>query len=277
LIGNAVTAILKNDPSMNVFELSHSNQTKSNTIHIDFNQPWNYDQLPKEIDAIVHLAQSEKFRDFPGSAAEVFEVNTNSTLKLLEYARRAGAKKFIYASSGGVYGNSDLGFSEDSPLHPNKDLGFYLTTKFCSELLVENYTSFFDVNILRFFFAFGEKQKKNMLIPRLIESVRHQKPIMLQGKEGIKINPIYVEDAAKAVVSIIEAKGSYHVNIGGNEILSIKQLSELISAHLKMVPVFEYQDMEAKNLIGDISRLKKLYIPTTGINEALKKLIDYHG
>ncbi|MGZ4036569.1 MAG: NAD-dependent epimerase/dehydratase family protein [Bacteroidia bacterium] len=273
LIGSALTALLKQGANMNVTGTSHSAAPAPGIIHLDLNEPWNDAMLPAKTDVVIHLAQSEKFRDFPASAREVFEINTHSTLKLLDYARKAGVKKFIYASSGGVYGNSDTGFNEESPLQPNKDLGFYLTTKFCSELLVENYTAFFDINILRFFFVFGEKQRRNMLMPRLIESVKTKKPITLQGKEGIKINPVYVEDAARTIVKIIETPGSYNVNIGGAETVSIKQLSELIGTQLNMSPVFEHQDTEVKNLIGDISKMKQLYSPVVSLEEAIKKLI----
>jgi UDP-glucose 4-epimerase len=277
LIGSALTANLKQHSHNTVLGVSHSVPSDSSIIHIDFNEPWDISVLPNKMDVIIHLAQSEKFRDFPMSAENVFEVNTRSTLKLLEYARNAGVKKFIFASSGGVYGNSDTSFNEESPLLPNKDLGFYLTTKFCSELLVENYAPFFDVNILRFFFVFGEGQKKNMLIPRLIESVRTGKAITLQGKEGIKINPVYVDDAAETIAKIIEQPGSYNINIGGSEIVSIKELGELIGKQTGIMPVFEYQSNEVKNLIADISKMKKLHSPAISLEKAIQKLIEHYG
>lgn len=273
LIGQELMEMLKQSESYRIFGAGRSNNGGKSDIFLDLSTDWSDDILPKRMDVIIHLAQSEKFRDFPESATEVFQVNTVSTLKLLEYARKSGAKKFIYASSGGVYGNSDTGFNEDSPLKPNKDLGFYLTTKFSSELIVGNYASYFDINILRFFFVFGEKQRKNMLIPRLIDSVRNDKPITLQGKDGIKINPVYVNDAASAIIKVVGSKGSFNVNIGGLEILSIKQISDTIGRLLGKLPVFEYQGTEAKNLIGDISKMKEMYTPSTSFEQAIKKMI----
>ncbi|MES2131535.1 MAG: NAD(P)-dependent oxidoreductase [Bacteroidota bacterium] len=273
LIGESLISELKKEASVNLYGIGRSSKTLPDTFHIDLEENWDDSHLPEQMDVIIHLAQSEKFRDFPQSSAEVFNVNTVSTLKLLEYARKSGVKKFIYASSGGVYGNSDIGFNEESPLQPNKDLGFYLTTKFCSELLVGNYISFFDVNILRFFFVYGENQRKNMLIPRLIESVKNHKAITLQGEEGIKINPVYVKDASEAIIKIIDKKGSFNINIGGNEVISIKKLTELIGKVLNIEPVFEYQQSEAKNLIGDISKMKEFYSPVFSIEQALKNMI----
>jgi nucleoside-diphosphate-sugar epimerase len=274
LIGNALVETLNQNSDLTIFGIGRCTKVDLNIIKIDLSKEWKDELLPKKIDVVIHLAQSEKFRDFPESANEVFQVNTLSTLKLLEYARKAGTKKFIYASSGGVYGNSDIGFNEESPLQLNKDLGFYLTTKFCSELIVGNYASFFDINILRFFFVFGKKQKKNMLIPRLIEAVKNEDSIKLQGEEGIKINPVYVDDAAKAIIEIINKEGSYNVNIGGAEILSIKCIGEIIGKQLNKTPLFEYQDVETKNLIGDISKMKEFYKPITTFEEAIKLMLE---
>jgi nucleoside-diphosphate-sugar epimerase len=74
----------------------------------DLSQPLDLKVLPAHVDAVFHLAQAREFRDFPGSAPAVFSINVASTASLLDYAYRAGATNFVYASSGGVYaGKSD--------------------------------------------------------------------------------------------------------------------------------------------------------------------------
>ncbi|MEQ8532338.1 MAG: NAD-dependent epimerase/dehydratase family protein, partial [Imperialibacter sp.] len=78
-----------------------------NTIVCDFSEKIDVEKLPPEMDIVVHLAQSENFRQFPESAPEVFKVNTLSTVELIDYARRVGVSHFIYASSAGIYGVGD--------------------------------------------------------------------------------------------------------------------------------------------------------------------------
>ena len=73
-------------------------------IEHDLVEPLADARLPDRIDAVIHLAQSRRYREFPEGARDVFEVNTRSTFELLEYARRAGARSFVFASTGGVYG-----------------------------------------------------------------------------------------------------------------------------------------------------------------------------
>ena len=274
LIGDALVEQLQDKTLFQLYGISRSVNTKVSTFVLDLSTNWSDDILPKKIDLVIHLAQSEKFRDFPESANEVFQVNTLSTLKLLEYARKAGAKKFIYASSGGVYGNSDIGFNEDSPVSATGDLGFYLSTKFCSEVLVENYNSFFDVEILRFFFVYGERQQRSMLIPRIVDSIKEGRPITLQGSEGVRVNPIYVGDAVKSIIKVMDLKGSHKINIGGSEILSLKNIGDLIGSITGCTPIYKYEDKEPKNLISDIAKMKKLLLePQTKFGEGIKKII----
>ena len=245
-------------------------------IQFDFSKEWDASDLPEKIDVIYHLAQSEHFRDFPEKAQDVFKVNTFSTLALLDYARNAKCKQFIYASSGGIYGNSDKGFIEDLPLMNKGDLGFYLSTKFCSELLVENYSDYFEIVITRFFFVYGERQNKSMLVPRLVENVLNGKEITLQGKEGLIINPIYVSDAVNALKNLLEIRGSHKINIGGNETLSLQQICDIIGKAMGVAPMYSFSEVEPKNLIGDTSKMNRLLSPPQyTFAQGIKKLIAH--
>lgn len=58
--------------------------------------------IPKNIDAIIHLAQSRHYKNFPEMAEDIFEVNVNATFKLLNYAKKNKIKYFLFASTGDV-------------------------------------------------------------------------------------------------------------------------------------------------------------------------------
>jgi UDP-glucose 4-epimerase len=223
---------------------------------VDFTSHHWIDDLPSQLDCIIHLAQSSNFRDFPQSALDVFKVNIDSTAQLLDYGRKVSVKQFIYASSGGVYGNGVNPFNENAPLVPFKQLGFYLGSKACSEILIQSYASIFNVIILRPFFMYGPGQNRNMLIPRLMDSVANAKPIVLQGENGILINPIHVKDASSAVLAALSVQDSSTFNIAGPDILSIKQICEGMGEFLGIKPIFEFQLEKPNDLIGDISEMR---------------------
>lgn len=237
---------------------------------------WDTHVLPKEVDAVIHLAQSEQFREFPEQAEQMLQVNTVSTLRLLDYARRAGARTFIYASSGGISGYGEQEFSEDVKIPSRNDLGFYLSTKLCSEILAENYTSFMNVIVLRFFFVYGVGQHRGMLIPRLVQAVIDGKPITLQGPEGLHLNPIYVSDAATAIQRALALQGSYTINIAGPEVLNLRQIGEIIGRAVGKAPCFEVQSVsQPQSLVGDISKMTCLLgQPQLGFETGIRTYVN---
>jgi UDP-glucose 4-epimerase len=241
----------------------------------DLNGDFDLLKLPVSVGAVIYLAQSENFRDFPIKAIDVFQVNTAKMLEMLDYARGAGARSFIYASSGGVYGVGGNGFSEDITLNASGENGFYLSTKICSEILAENYKEFMNIVVLRFFFVYGKGQKRSMLIPRLIDNIRQGNPITLQGDVGISINPIHVSDAVASVMAALNLKGFHKINVAGPEVLSLKQIGEIIGDKIGVKPIFKYDSQKIPgNLIGKIEKMKKnlivpLCYPVDGFSDVI--------
>ncbi|MGH2370680.1 MAG: NAD-dependent epimerase/dehydratase family protein, partial [Chloroflexota bacterium] len=130
--------------------------------------------LPERLDAIIHLAQANV--PYPEGAADLFDVNVGSTQRLLEYGRQAGVNRFVYASSGSVYGPGDRPWREDDPaVGP----GYYAATKQAAERLVDGYGGEFPSTIIRLFAPYGPGQQRR-LIPGLIERVRAGRPVDLR-------------------------------------------------------------------------------------------------
>ncbi len=262
----------------NVFGLTHlmpSDPLQGVThLPMDFNSGWRTEDLPEHVDAIIHLAQSPNFRDFPNSALEVFRVNLESTAKLLDYAKNIGVRKFILASSGGLYGISGRPHTELSPTSSPDKLDYYLASKLACEMLMLNYSRIFQTIILRFFFIYGPRQKKTMLIPRLLDNIKQEKAINLQGADGIRINPIHVADASIAVLASLETDESDIINIAGPDSLSIRQICESMGSVLEIAPKFDIQPGDPTALIGDIQRMKgKLHIPKIKLTDSISELL----
>lgn len=241
---------------------------------VDLGKSWSYSDLPTEIDTIYHLAQSSKFRDFPNEAMDIFSVNIDSTARLLDYAVKNKVKKFIYASSGGVYGTGRDTFHENAPIVANNTLGYYLGSKMSCEILAQSYAQTMQVAILRFFFMYGPEQKRSMLIPRLVDNVMNEIPISLQGNNGIKINPIHVSDAASALSYVLNMEASCTLNVAGPEICSIRDIAETIGREIGKNPIFEIHDIEPQNLVADIEELRKTgWSPQIALHEGIKDVI----
>ena len=238
----------------------------------DLAQPLDRSVLPGRIDAVVHLAQSHRYREFPDGAEDVYAVNVDSTFQLLEYARRAGARTFVLASTGGIYGYSYEALVETDPANP---LNFYLTSKHVAESLLANYQAFFQTVVFRFFFVYGRGQGP-MLVPTLIEKVRKGDQISIAGRPGQRINPIHVGDAVETFPRALELERSDVFNVAGDEIVSIRELVALIEQATGEAAHVRHIDPEHEgDLIGDNSRMKELLgvRPRTSLLDGINSML----
>jgi UDP-glucose 4-epimerase len=241
---------------------------------VDFSLNWDLGVLPENAHAIVHLAQSAHFRDVPARSLEVFQVNINSTARLLDYAWRSGIECFVYASSGGIYSGGSQAFQENSPIIQPDTLGYYLGSKVSGEALVSSYAKFMRIMILRFFFIYGSRQNRTMLLPRLVDNIRAGSPISIQGENGLRLNPIHVTDAAIAVAAALQSKSSAIYNVAGPEILSLRSLCNEIGALVGRDAHFNTISGDSNDVIGDISMMRTyLHEPTIRPNDGIRDLI----
>jgi UDP-glucose 4-epimerase len=245
-------------------------------IACDLAAPDGLGHLPR-VDTIIHLAQSSRFRDFPLGARDMFDVNLRATFELLEFARTSGVKHFVYASSGGIYGQGAAAFSDAAPLVMAEPLGFYLSSKLAGELLVDNYASFFATATLRIFFAYGPGQQADRLIPRLLDNVRHGNPIYLDGANGLAINPIYVDDLVDIVLRAVARPAPLKINIAGTEVLTLRDIGGILGNIVGKAPVFvSRSSREAPSVVGDISAVVEKFgtRPATSFRDGARRLAE---
>ena len=276
LLGKQVIQFLCSSHDVHAMVRDKSRQVDSRvTKHvIDLSENWSADCLPDQVDIVIHLAQSDRFRDFPDGATDVFKVNIESTARLLDYASRAGCRQFIYASSGGLYGNGSQPFDENSPIVPPGQLGYYLGSKLCGEVLSQSYASQMQIIILRFFFMYGLGQKRSMLIPRLIDNIKAGNPVTLESKEGLRINPVHVSDAASAVAAALMTEESATYNIAGPEVLSLKEIADVIAKQVRVRPVFEISKGKPNDLVGENAAMcEKLVKPNVRLEKGIVDLL----
>ena len=267
---NKVYAIVRNS-----FPIDFKNNKNIEILKIDLSKS-NKFKLPKEIEVIYYLAQSNKYKDFPGGADDMFNLNISSPFKLINWAINNKVKGFVFASSGGVYKTQNESLKEVFQINANIPNGFYIDSKLSSEILLRNFSSFFDTFIIaRPFFIYGRNQKRQMLIPRLIDSIIYDKQIFLNSKEGIKINPIYVLDAANAFEKMLELKGEHIINIAGDEIVSISSLSNLIANKIDKKVNFVINKSDQNDLVADNSKMKELlFKPEVSLEKGLNEMLN---
>lgn len=223
-------------------------------IEHDLVEPLDAAPLPDAVDAVIHLAQSRHYKQFPERADDIFAVNIDATFRLLEYARLAQAKAFVFASTGGVYGYSYERFAETDPVSP---LDFYLSSKYATELLIANYRRFFRTIVLRFFFVYGQGQR-GMLIPNLLDKVRNGETVTIEGR-GLRINPIHVADAVRVFEPALALERSDLFNVCGDEAVDLSALVRLMGEAAGNPASIEHILGERDgDILGDNTRMKSV-------------------
>jgi len=215
--------------------------------------------LPKEIDGIIHLAQSNYARDFPLQALDIFNVNVKSTSLLLDYAQKSGATHFIYTSTGGVYGTALEPFKEDMQINISSgELSFYFTSKYIAENLVKSYSELMSVYILRPFFIYGKNQRSSMLLPRLIKNIKNGNPINLQGEKGLLINPVHVSDVVELIRECLLINNGTTINVAGPNIFYLRDIAEILGDFLGKQPIYNQLTGDYNHIVANNDIMKKI-------------------
>jgi nucleoside-diphosphate-sugar epimerase len=185
--------------------------------------------------------------DRAASPGDMFRINTVSTLDLLQYGKEAGISKFIYLSSGAVYGYAEDQLAEDGRLNPAE---FYGLTKYESEFLVQHYRQFFSTSIVRLFFPYGENQRRG-LVPRLHECILQRKAITIFNDGNPRINPVYIADVVMAIKYLLGDPEHGIFNLCGDDVVTIKELAAIIAESLDVEPLFTHTlDESVGDLVG---------------------------
>ncbi len=246
---------------------------------VDLSKQVNISQLPNSIDVVFHLAQSSRFREFPDGTKDTFDVNTRSTLELLEYCRTAGGKQFFLASTGGVYGGQNTPISEAGALIPPSEIGFYFASKLASEMFSSTYRQVFSVTVLRFFFMYGARQRSDMFLPRLVHSVLNGLPITISETGGIRVNPILASDVATLLRDMIGQVLPHVINVGGPDIFSIREIATMIGDRVGKAPTWKFAasgvDVVADiSTLGSYTNLEDLTAFTTGLGSLIDSILE---
>jgi nucleoside-diphosphate-sugar epimerase len=262
-------------PNHEVFALARRTQATPASVHWiehDLTQPLEEASLPSSVDGVIHLAQSRHYKQFPERADDIFAVNVVGTFHLLEYARRAGATTFVFASTGGVYGARQEKLVETDPASP---LDFYSTSKYIAELLVANYDLLFHTIVFRFFFVYGPGQK-GMLIPNLLQKVRSGETVTIEGS-GLRVNPIHVGDVVRLFEPALALERSELLNVSGDEEVDLAKLVQVMGDAVGKAPVIEHvAGPRDGSLVADNSRMKAVLgiEPRTSLAKGIASMLE---
>ena len=245
----------------------------------DITSPASIKGICNDVDVIFHLAAISNVDASIRDPARTIGTNTFGTANLLEEARAAGAKKFVYISSAHVYGVPRyVPLDEAHPLVPREP---YAASKIASENIVQAYANAYGMGcaIVRPFNVFGAGQDPSFLIPGVISQALKNGVIRVGNTDPIR-DFLYVDDCISGFMSVGD-RGSGIYNIGSGEDRSIASVVEKIRDLVDPGMTIESDEsrkragkVEIPRLCADVSRLKSLgWTPAIGFDEGLARTV----
>jgi UDP-glucuronate 4-epimerase len=164
-------------------------------------------------DGIFHLAGQPGVRSFGDVFPLYLRRNVHASQRVFEAAARDRVR-VVFASSSSVYGAPDVfPTPEDATPHP---LSPYGVTKLACEHLLDAYVRSYDLDavVLRYFNAFGPRQRPDMAFTRIAFALAGGTTFDLFGDGAQSRSWTYVGDVVSATIRAMEA-GTGTYNVGG--------------------------------------------------------------
>ncbi len=235
-----------------------------------------------DISAVVHLAARAGVRPSLQRPELYYDVNVAGTVNLLEACAKAGVKKFVFASSSSVYGNNKkVPFSEADPVdHP---ISPYAATKKAGELAcyTTHHLHGIDTVCLRFFTAYGPRQRPEMAIRKFVALIEAGKPLPLFGDGSTSRDYTYIDDIIDGVVAALDTRMGFEViNLGNSDPIDLKGLVALIEDALGKKAAVDRQPMQPGDVdrtFADISNARRLlgYAPKVPLAEGIARFVRW--
>ncbi len=124
---------------------------------------------------------------------------------VLEFCRKNSIKKFIFASSREVYGNSEKIVHSENEAYVRDCESPYTASKIGGEALIHAYNQCFGLNfvILRFSNVYGMYDNSDRLIPLFIRLTKGNTNLIVYGKEKF-LDFTYIDDAISGIMGCIK-------------------------------------------------------------------------
>ena len=250
-------------------------QKNKNLLNIkgDIRDPKNYNL--KGVDAIIHLASVSNDPCSDLNPKLSWEIGPLSTMLLVEEAIKHKVKKFIYSSSGSVYGlKKEKKVVENLSLNPISD---YNKSKMICERVLDSYKNHLEITIVRPATVCGlsPRMRFDLTVNLLTISALEKNKMVVFGGNQIRPN-IHIDDITDLYIFCLKKKlkGIYNA---GFENLSILQIAKYIQKKLgSKIIIKKSNDIRSYRLSSE-KLLKTGFRPKKSIIIAIDELIQAYN
>jgi len=235
------------------------------------------------ISKIVHLAAIAGVRQSIGDPFSYIDVDVKGTVLLLEMAKKFKVSHFIFGSSSTVYGQeSKIPFDEKeeklAPISP------YGVSKLAAEKFCQAYNKLYKipVTILRYFCAFGPRQRPELVLPKFVRLAKRGESIPQYGEGDSARDYTYIDDIIDGTIRAIDKKFNFEIfNLGNSKPVKLRDLIKVLAKKTKIklkIKKMPEQLGDAKITYASIKKGKKLlgWEPKVSFEEGVEKYLIWH-
>ncbi len=221
----------------------------------------NRDRLRRAMEGVsivIHLAAQSNVIGAVRDLDHSFSVNVQGTLEVLQAAREAGVRRFVFTSSREVYGEpAHLPVPETAPLRAKNAYG-------ASKIAGETYCRVFDddvmsVAVLRLANVYGPNDR-DRVIPIFLENASRLEPLTVYGGEQI-LDFIWIDKVVDAIrKAAFGERLPGPVNIGSGVGTEITTLARRIAEMAPCVPIrtLPARSFETVRYVADIQLARRI-------------------
>lgn len=253
-------------------------------IELDLFQATNLEDAVAGADAVIHLAANADVRFGWDAPRRDLEQNVIVTHTVLEAARRAGVNRFVFSSTGSVYGEATtIPTPEDCPFPVQTSL--YGASKLAAEAYIEAYAAgtALSTTVFRFVSNLGSRYSHGHVID-FVRSLRADPSrLTILGDGTQRKSYLDVSDCVAAIVLLLDRDRGHEVfNLGVDDYCTVADSVGWICERLGCQPALDYTGGD-RGWVGDNPFI---YLDTTrilgtgwkprfGIREAVERTVDY--
>ena len=210
-------------------------------VEADFAKSGSWQKLFQDTDWVFHLGALADIVPSIQRPADYFQANVDGTFNVLEAAKNAGVKRFVYAASSSCYGIPDKyptsEAAEISPQYP------YALTKRLGEELVMHWAQLYNLPAiaLRLFNVYGPRSRTSgtygAVLGVFLAQKLANKPFTVVGDGTQTRDFTYVTDVANAFLTAAQSSVCEEIfNVGSGETVSVNRLDELLGGEVTYIP-----------------------------------------
>ncbi len=237
----------------------------------------NVDEVPLDgIDCIIHLASIANDPCGDLDPKLTWEVSALATMQLADKAKRLGIKRFIYASSGSVYGiKEEDQVTEDLELKPISE---YNKTKMVAERVLLSYKDDMVVQIIRpaTVCGYSPRMRLDVSVNLLTMHALSKGKITVFGGKQVRPN-IHIDDLIDMYIHLIDHPEFTGIYNAGFENISILDIAKLVTKHVPVeIEITESNDPRSYRVNSD-KILNTGFKPKKGVENAILEIIEKYN